>query len=104
MSTPQKKGRLPGRPQQPAPTKVRIVTGEGINLSAKHKRILGQARRFASDTLDCLDEIDNNVTRGERWFFVENATALKRCICDYRRLCRAVATVAQHAKRMEARS
>lgn len=100
---PKKQGRLAGRPQQPAPAKVRIAEGEPIALSANDKKILGRVRRFLSDALDCTDEIDNNVQRGERRFFAANTALLKRCICGCRRLCRGVSAIAAQAKRRDAR-
>lgn len=61
---------LAGRKQIVAvPADCRTAT---IVLTGRHRIILAQVEGSVSDAHACLDEIRNNITRGEHQFFAEN--------------------------------
>ena len=74
-------------------SKCSVATGNPIRISTKHKRILDKVRSAASDALDCCDEAQNNIVRGERPFFAENIAMLALVVGRQKRLCRAVTVI-----------
>ena len=94
----------PGRhPQQTSPAKGQLVYGKGIRIPERHKKIISRVNRALWDAFECLDEIENNIKRSEGHFYAENTASLRRVVSRFKRLCRAVGAVADHAKREDAR-